>query len=362
MSWKFNPPPGWPPQPEGWLPPPGWAPDPNWPPAPPGWEFWVPADQSTSPSVPPTAAYPPAPYQSPAPAPPTPSPFSPGQPPSGQPYFPGGSQPQSGYPGAYHPPGYPAPDKPWYQKGWVIALGAGALVLLTALVGVGTFIALRPDDETPDRRTVTASSPTPGVESPSPAPPEESPDDPVRDRNDAPGTTIERFEGEGSREISLTLDKGTYYTLHLDYRGSDLWELSTTEAGDDLESLAWGFGDYNGTYALNLFHGENPDGIRIRGSGSWTMEIYELSASPTWPQTYEGTGSEVVLVEPGSKAITVTGQHDGVSNFIVWAYVEDGFPSLLFNEIGLHEGSAVVPPGTFAISIVADGNWVLQPE
>src|SRR5690606_10413249 len=128
---------------------PGWAPDPNWPPAPPGWEFWVPADQSTSPSVPPTAAYPPAPYQSPAPAPPTPSPFSPGQPPSGQPYFPGGSQPQSGYPGAYHPPGYPAPDKPWYQKGWVIALGAGALVLLTALVGVGTFIALRPDDETP---------------------------------------------------------------------------------------------------------------------------------------------------------------------------------------------------------------------
>src|SRR5690606_2898572 len=118
--------------------------------------------------------------------PPTPSPFSPGQPPSGQPYFPGGSQPQSGYPGAYHPPGYPAPDKPWYQKGWVIALGAGALVLLTALVGAGTFIALRPDDETPDRRTVTASSPTPGVESPSPAPPEESPDDPVRDRNDAP--------------------------------------------------------------------------------------------------------------------------------------------------------------------------------
>ena len=37
----FNPPPGWPAPPAGWVPPPGWQPDPAWPPAPPGWQFWV---------------------------------------------------------------------------------------------------------------------------------------------------------------------------------------------------------------------------------------------------------------------------------------------------------------------------------
>src|SRR5215469_2755274 len=35
MGMRFNPPPGWPPAPEGWAPGPGWQPDPWWPPAPP---------------------------------------------------------------------------------------------------------------------------------------------------------------------------------------------------------------------------------------------------------------------------------------------------------------------------------------
>jgi hypothetical protein len=38
---RFNPAPGWPPAPEGFVPPRGWKPDPSWPPAPPGWQLWV---------------------------------------------------------------------------------------------------------------------------------------------------------------------------------------------------------------------------------------------------------------------------------------------------------------------------------
>lgn len=38
---RFNPPPGWPPPPAGWVPLEGWRPDPSWPPAPAGWNFWV---------------------------------------------------------------------------------------------------------------------------------------------------------------------------------------------------------------------------------------------------------------------------------------------------------------------------------
>ncbi|WP_456845465.1 LppU/SCO3897 family protein [Cellulomonas sp. P5_C6] len=38
---KFNPPPNWPPPPEGFTPEPGWTPDPMLPAPPPGWQLWV---------------------------------------------------------------------------------------------------------------------------------------------------------------------------------------------------------------------------------------------------------------------------------------------------------------------------------
>jgi Domain of unknown function (DUF4190) len=41
LALRFNPAPGWPPPPPGFVPPPHWQPDPSWPPAPPGWQLWV---------------------------------------------------------------------------------------------------------------------------------------------------------------------------------------------------------------------------------------------------------------------------------------------------------------------------------
>lgn len=41
-TYRFNPPPGWPPVAPGWTPAPDWKPDPSWPPAPAGWQLWVP--------------------------------------------------------------------------------------------------------------------------------------------------------------------------------------------------------------------------------------------------------------------------------------------------------------------------------
>lgn len=38
---RFNPPPGWPKPPAGWVPPRGWTPDPKWPAPPTGWQLWV---------------------------------------------------------------------------------------------------------------------------------------------------------------------------------------------------------------------------------------------------------------------------------------------------------------------------------
>lgn len=38
---RYNPPPGWPQPPKGWVPPAGWNPDPSWPHPPEGWQLWV---------------------------------------------------------------------------------------------------------------------------------------------------------------------------------------------------------------------------------------------------------------------------------------------------------------------------------
>lgn len=42
----FNPPPGWPKPPAGWVPPRGWTPDPNWPLPPEGWQLWISISES----------------------------------------------------------------------------------------------------------------------------------------------------------------------------------------------------------------------------------------------------------------------------------------------------------------------------
>jgi hypothetical protein len=46
VGFRLNPPPGWPPAPEGFVPPPGWQPDPAWPAPPPGWQLWLPEPAS----------------------------------------------------------------------------------------------------------------------------------------------------------------------------------------------------------------------------------------------------------------------------------------------------------------------------
>ncbi|HEY8474636.1 MAG TPA: hypothetical protein VIL37_18625 [Natronosporangium sp.] len=162
MSWKFNPPPGWPAQPEGWVPPPGWAPDPSWPPPPPGWQFWVPAGSSPAPApTSPPAAPPPAAAPAPPPAAPpgggaagfgtTPAPpFSSGAPPFGA----GGSAPQGspfGAPGGPPPPYGAAtqakPSRPWFGQWWGI-LGLIAALVVGVAVGYGvTRAALNAADD-----------------------------------------------------------------------------------------------------------------------------------------------------------------------------------------------------------------------
>jgi hypothetical protein len=143
---RYNPPPGWPPAPEGFIPPPGWQPDPSWPPAPPGWQLVVDDRQiPTQASTQPTQV----------------NPFLPSNA-AGSPYGWPGGDPRAGggqygglggpYPGAGGPYGTPyggyggpyPPGRPYSPKtsGWAIAsfvLGLLGVVILSVIFG---FVAL----------------------------------------------------------------------------------------------------------------------------------------------------------------------------------------------------------------------------
>ena len=69
MAYRINPPPGWPPVPDGFVPPPGWQPDPSWPPPPPGWQLWVHDDTPAGSTLPVAPPLTPGSYYDPAPQP-----------------------------------------------------------------------------------------------------------------------------------------------------------------------------------------------------------------------------------------------------------------------------------------------------
>lgn len=134
MGLRFNPPPGWPPPPAGFVPPPGWQPDPSWPPTPPGWQLWVPDDTEPTPGPMPPEPMPPPPGPMPAASVPGPA----GQVPYGG--------PPPAYPAGQAPYGTPAPGTPSRTSGFAIAslvFGIIGGILLSVIFGIVALVKIR---------------------------------------------------------------------------------------------------------------------------------------------------------------------------------------------------------------------------
>ena len=138
MGLRFNPPPGWPPVPEGFTPQPGWQPDPSWPPPPPGWQLWVNEDQL--PADAPQAINPGQPSASPLPADGRGGQYGAGTPSYGDPNTPYGSSPGIPYGTPYGVPGRPPATGP--TSGWAIASFVTGLLSVAVLSVIFAFIAL----------------------------------------------------------------------------------------------------------------------------------------------------------------------------------------------------------------------------
>lgn len=411
MSWKFNPPPGWPAQPPGWQPPPGWAPDPSWPPPPPGWQFWVtateeapPAPAAGSPAAvgsPVAPASPPEPEPVPAPAsppaggtvheapttvgypimsPPPPGSGSAvgptptvGQVPTVGSVPPAGSAPPGAYPGspavpAYQPgspgggyPGYPQPTpgaaRPWHQRGWAIALAFTAVLLIGCLLG--SAVAFVTDtDPAAGPPTPSPSPPAPATTAPGPtAGPTQPPS------GDALGVGQERT-GQGPAIVPLDLAAGSFHILTVTYDGTGAFVSNLVDGNQEYAAeLASSFGEsYSGTHVVELGAFTPVAAVDIQqAEGDWSLLLQPLEEAEAWPDQTEGTGNSVLRVDPGTDLpVTVTGDHDGESNFIVWAYDGEQYGNyLLINEIGEGSWETEMPASTIAFSVRADGNWTI---
>jgi hypothetical protein len=126
--------------------------------------------------------------------------------------------------------------------------------------------------------------------------------------------------------------------------------------------------EYTGTWPLDLgLLGAAAAAIDITNAdGPWTVEVNDISEAPVWPQQTDGTGDTVLQIDPNaaSDAVSVTGTHDGDSNFIVWAYSPEEFNDrLLFNVIGEFDGDAdeTFSSEQLILHVQADGNWTVTP-
>lgn len=85
---------------------------------------------------------------------------------------------------------------------------------------------------------------------------------------------------------------------------------------------------------------------------------------PAEPQSFSGTGSEVVMLEPlGEDVFYAAVTHDGSSNIALWSVDENGQDiDLLVNEIGGYEGEVALNFGEdpAALRIEADGAWTID--
>ncbi|QSB13345.1 hypothetical protein JQS43_17155 [Natronosporangium hydrolyticum] len=402
MSWKFNPPPGWPQQPEGWQPPPGWTPDPSWPAAPAGWQFWVPAsadagDQpaatvpgaatpagGTTPaqqpfqaSVPQQSGPPGSPYQqqSSPPQQQVPQQQGPpyqtapqqGAPQQGVPYQ-GAAPYQTGPPGSpYSGAGSaPAADKPWHHRWWVFGAAASALLLAGCVAGSGiAMITHSEDGETTTNPGPPTSAPTDGPGDPTGEP--EPPSDPGGSGLSAGETRT----GEGPTIVSLNLDPDSLHAITVTYPGDGMFTAKLIDdSGEQVGgALAISFGAHSGTYLVELGHfGGSPTAVDIEDSeGEWELELHNLDDVPAWPSETTGEGDSVLRIDWDAldEGVGMAGEHDGSSNFIVVGHqANDQGYNLLFNEIGVFSGESQesLVREAVALEIVADGEWVIEPD
>lgn len=348
MAPRFNPPPGWPVPPAGWLPEPGWQPDASWPPAPAGWQFYVEDAAAPPPPAPATMVLPAA---GPPPAPSYLGATPPAPPPS---QVPSGSPVMAGSAGA-------RPN--WFVRHKVLT-GAGATVLLLGGIGAvsnGGGAGSTPSSAGASKSASTSAAPTspaakpPASPSSAPAATTSSSSAPAAPSTPAPAKPV-TYQGRGDKVLSIKKPETGAVLLTATHKGSANFAVESLDTSlQEQDLLVNTIGRYSGTTLLDK-SGEETAKLKITASGTWKVVIKPLLSAPSFSGSTKGNGDAVVIYTGPVGTAKLT--HKGQENFAVWAYGESS-SDLLVNEIGNYSGENVMPEGPVVLAITADGSWTV---
>jgi hypothetical protein len=166
------------------------------------------------------------------------------------------------------------------------------------------------------------------------------------------------FTGRGDKVVKLTLSDRAHIAAISHSGGGNFIVTAVDASGEQLDLLANEIGKYSGVRPLDFE--QTPAALKVETSGSWKIVVRTLDKAPRWPAAAgSGKGDAVVLVDQGASGdlATVKITHKGQGNFIVYAYGDR--EDLLVNEIGSYSGEVLLPGGTVAISIEAEGAWTM---
>lgn len=178
------------------------------------------------------------------------------------------------------------------------------------------------------------------------------------------------LEGSG-QTVTDTFEASYFTTFSFEHNGSSnfIAELIHDDSGESLGAVANEIGDVNGCVGIGLPEGDYL--LDIDADGAWSFEIGEpFAPEEEWgvpPGSISGEGKDVYGEIEIDSRVTVSGTHDGESNFIVNVWDEmnaQGYPdAVLFNEIGEFEGETSAQlAGLFYIEVNADGAYTIDIE
>jgi hypothetical protein len=137
--------------------------------------------------------------------------------------------------------------------------------------------------------------------------------------------------------------------------------LSKDGKGDDL--LVHAADSYAGQTMFNG-GGKDMSGLRIQGSGSWTVKLTGLGTAKAWTGdgTYSGTGDGVVRVGGAfddGDVLKFASKGAG-STVTLRSYAADGDDALVVNDLENFSGEYEVPDGAVYFVVRSDGTWTIR--
>lgn len=173
------------------------------------------------------------------------------------------------------------------------------------------------------------------------------------------------LKGKGSKRAKFKIPQDAAAIAVISHKGKRSFIVDAIDKSGDLnEGLVNEVGSYKGTVLFDEEDGQHSAAFEIKADGAWTITIRPITKAKKWDprKTLTGKGDAVYQVSPApNDPVSIALEHQGKRRFVVRAYGQRGRNGLA-DTIGDYGGEALLPPGTFLVTIEATGGrWSLTP-